>query len=250
MKIRTIFKFIWTVYGAIVFGIILTPSFTCLLIFHALMPGKPRLFYPIPGLISKWSLRFFGVVFTYLSRWKPESNKQFIYVFNHHSNLDPLLAASVTIGFSKFIGKAEVLNYPVFGYMLRHFYVSVDREDSEDRYKSLLQLEEALEEGASIVLFPEATRNTSEELLGPYKLGAFRLSLKSKTPIAMMTFLNSGERMAPGNWLLSPGKLYCKWDYIDWTDKEDTEENIEALSKHAWNIMHDNLNQHKNNNNA
>ena len=56
-------------------------------------------------------------------------------------------------------------------------------------------------------MFPEATRNTSKDLLGPYKLGAFRLSLKTKTPIAMMTFLNSGDRMAPGNWLLSPGNF-------------------------------------------
>ena len=91
------------------------------------------------------------------------------------------MAASVTIGFTKFIGKAEVLSYPVFGYMLKHFYISVNREDSEDRYKSLIQLEEALDEGASIVVFPEATWNTSKELVGPFKQGAFRLSLKTKT---------------------------------------------------------------------
>ena len=250
MKIPTIFKLVWTVYGAVVFGVILIPSFTLLLILHTLMPGQPRIFYSVPGLISKWSLFFFGVVFTYLSKWKPDTGKQFIYIFNHHSNLDPLLAASITIGFSKFIGKAEVLNYPIFGYMLRHFYVSVDRTDKSDRYKSLVQLEEAISEGASIVIFPEATRNTSKDLLGPYKLGAFRLSLKTKTPIAMMTFLNSGDRMAPGNWLLSPGKLYCKWDYIDWSENGYSEENIEALGQHAWNIMHDNLNQYKQDTNA
>ena len=151
------------------------------------------------------------------------------------------MASSVTIGYTKFIGKSEVLSYPVFGYMLRHFYISVDRENSEDRYKSLTQLEEALNEGASIVVFPESTRNTSDKLIGPFKLGAFRLSLKTKTPIAMFTALNSKHIMAANNWWLNPGKLFCQWDIIDWTQKEYSEENVEELSKYAWEKMNNNM---------
>ncbi|HIF14405.1 MAG TPA: 1-acyl-sn-glycerol-3-phosphate acyltransferase [Bacteroidetes bacterium] len=238
---RTIFIRAWSIVCIFIFCSILIPGFTLLLIAHNLTPLNKRYYYYVPGIISKVSFWLMGIMFVFIDNNKPDKSKKMIYVFNHSSNLDPIMASSLTIGFTKFIGKAEVLNYPIFGYMLKHFYISVDRKDSQDRYKSLLELEEAIHEGASIVLFPEATRNKSDNMIGPFKDGAFKLSLKTKVPIAMLTALNSRDIMAPDNWWLSPGKLYCKWDIIDWTDKSFTEENIISLREHSWGIMNNNL---------
>ncbi len=238
---------IWSIICVLIFLSILIPGFVLLLITHNLTPLNKRYFYYVPGVISKVSFWFMGVNFVFKNKVRPDKSKNLIYVFNHSSNIDPILASSLTIGFTKFIGKAEVLNYPIFGYMLKHFYVSVQRDDSQDRYKSLIELEEALNEGASIIIFPEATRNTSDEMIGPFKDGAFKLSLKTKVPIAMLTALNSREIMAPDNWWLNPGKLYCKWDIIDWTEKTFTEENINELRDHSWNIMNNNLKLYYNN---
>lgn len=136
--------------------------------------------------------------------------EQHIYIFNHASNLDPVLAATQVVG--KYIAKAEILSYPFFGYALKHLYVPVWRGDKEDRDRSMDALRAALATGESIIIYPEGTRNNGPDLLRKFHRGAFRLSLETGIPIAAMTAVNSHEILPGNKWLFKPGRLIAYWD--------------------------------------
>ena len=111
----------------------------------------------------------------------------------------------------KFLGKAEVLSLPVFGFVLRNLNVPVRRQDEDDRARSMGELAKAIRQGYSLIIYPEGTRNLSGDLVGQFHEGAFRLSIEMGVPIVLLAAINSEVRMPPNRWVLSPGLLFCEW---------------------------------------
>lgn len=153
----------------------------------------------------------FGIRMVKIGTTVPDWSKQAIYVSNHNSNLDPFISGALVESDFKFIGKAEVLKMPVFGYVLRHLNVPVRREDPDDRARSMADLAQALREGFSLIIYSEGTRNKGGELVGPFHEGAFRLSLEYGYPVILLAAINSDKRIPPNRWLLNPGRLYYRW---------------------------------------
>jgi len=59
------------------------------------------------------------------------SGRQYIFISNHASNIDPIVAAVSNRNYLKYIGKAEVLKLPVFGYILKALFPSEKRRPIE-----------------------------------------------------------------------------------------------------------------------
>ncbi len=68
--------------------------------------------------------------------------------------------------------------------------IYVDREDMRKALQSILEGIKELNHGQSIVLFPEGTRNKSNDLL-PFKEGGFKLATKTKVPIVPIALSNT-----------------------------------------------------------
>ena len=56
--------------------------------------------------------------------------------------------------------------------------VLIDRVRSEDRADPIEVMAEALDEGDSLIIFPEGTRNTTDARLLPFKSGIYRLATR------------------------------------------------------------------------
>ena len=86
--------------------------------------------------------------------------------------------------------------------------ILVDRKNSTAAKLSLDACKERLEEGESIIIFPEGTIPESAPKLKSFKNGPFSLAIKTGAPIVPITFLDNHKRMAQGSWFApaSPGR--------------------------------------------
>jgi 1-acyl-sn-glycerol-3-phosphate acyltransferase len=131
----------------------------------------------------------------------------FIYVSNHTSFLD-LPGLTLLIGKEyRPLAKKELLKIPVFGWIARGAAVIVDRSNGESKKRSLTVLKDTLSHRISILLFAEGTQNRTNELLQPFKDGAFRIAMDTQTPILPMVIVGAGKLMPPGTINLKPGKV-------------------------------------------
>lgn len=116
-----------------------------------------------------------------------------IFAPNHFSYFDiPIIAYSAP-GFYKFIGKKSLGEVPVFGYMFRNLYITVNRSSKIDGYKALVKGLDCLKNNIGLVVFPEGGIISGGPELAPFKEGAFRMAIEGQIPIVPVSI--------PYNWI-------------------------------------------------
>ena len=172
-----------------------------------------------------------------------DPEKTYVFVANHVSFLDILLYARSCKNTFRFLSKAELAKVPLMGYVIKNLYITVDRGDKKDRSKSLDKMKESLDEGISVFLAPEGTRNKTEQPLLDFREGSFRLAIKAQVPLAILTIKNSQKLLSPHRPLeMRPGIIYAEWsEPIDTSNM--TEEDVVMLKEKARDTMLEILNQ-------
>ena len=84
-----------------------------------------------------------------------KDNESYIYIANHASYLDPVFTTYLIRKKHKYLGKAEILNWPIFGFVVKKYLVAVKRELKKSRSQSMDLMKKNLLNGFSIVLYPE-----------------------------------------------------------------------------------------------
>lgn len=138
-----------------------------------------------------WARLFFYlsfIPFTIEQEFEPEKGRQYVFCANHFSILDiPAMGLVVKQPFS-FVGKSSFAKKPFFGFMYSRFHILVNRESIKDSYNSLLKSLKAIDEGYSLVIFPEGgIRSKTPPIISPFKDGAFRLAIERQIPIIPVT---------------------------------------------------------------
>lgn len=91
-----------------------------------------------------------------------------------------------------FLGKSELLNYPILGTYFRKLHIPVFRKDKIKSAKSFIQARNAVKKGWSLMIFPEGgIPNENLPNMIPFKDGAFKLAKNLKVPIIPITFTNN-----------------------------------------------------------
>jgi 1-acyl-sn-glycerol-3-phosphate acyltransferase len=136
-----------------------------------------------------------------------DKSKQYIFVGNHISYMDaPLLVKTIRRPI-RALGRIELSNTPVFGYIYRRVVVIVDRGDAAHRAKSVRNLKSVINKGVSIIIMPEGTFNMSPMPLKDFFDGAFRVAIETQTTIKPFLLLDAYDRMHYRNlFTLTPGK--------------------------------------------
>lgn len=175
-----------------------------------------------------------------------ESGKGYVIVGNHRSNYD-IFINSTTLPLGNvfcFLSKAELGKVPMFGIIAKNLAVLVDRSSMTSRMKSMKKMKEILNNGISVWVFPEGTRNKSDDDLLPFIDGAFRLAIDMKVPIIVNTLVGV-KNINDANYKLDmfPGIVNCYFEKpIDTTNMNATD--IPALKEQVKEIMLSRLNQH------
>ena len=125
---------------------------------------------------------------------KLPKDKKFLLVSNHVSNYDSLATSKVFMKYKLgVISKPSNFKIPFFGRLVRKccFY-PIDRENIRNAVKTInLTAEVIKSDEASILVYPEGTRNKSAKGLLPFHNVVFKVAQKAACPVAIMTVRNT-----------------------------------------------------------
>ena len=189
----------------LVFLILAIPMFP---LFYFLLKTDKRIHqaFKLKRIWAKIILFFTGIVVV-------QNNKELLpkspYVIcaNHASYLDIVLMFVVIPETFLFLGKAELLKWPIIKIFFRNMDIPVDRSNGMKAKKSIELTKEAIQKGFSVAIFPEGLI-PSEGIpkMKPFKRGAFVLAVSQQVEIVPITFVNNWKLFATESDLFGPGR--------------------------------------------
>ena len=135
-----------------------------------------------------------------------DPNRTTIYCANHPSAMDiPILLLTLPVQF-RFLAKRPLFHVPFLGWHLqRSGHIPVDRERPREAIHSLDQAAKKIQEGRSVVLFPEGHRSRDGRLL-PFKAGSFYLAIRAGVPVVPITLNGTRYVLKPDTPHVRPGQ--------------------------------------------
>lgn len=156
---------------------------------------------------GRFILKFTGVRVEVEGLENLSSFDRFILMSNHQSLYDiPILLSCLPLKFG-FLAKESLFKIPFLGWHLATTgSIPINRSDSRDGVRSLLDGAKRIREGGSLVIFPEGTRSLDNKI-APFKLGGFVIAIKAKIPILPITISGSGKIVRKGKRRFCPGSV-------------------------------------------
>lgn len=156
---------------------------------------------------------FYGMGFRYelkkLTDKKIDKNTQYVVIANHTSIMDVMLPCILLPHHPLcYVGKKELVKIPIFGTIYKRICVMVDRSSAKSRADVYRRCAERMEEGQSIVIFPEGgVPDDTSIILDEFKDGAFILASKHQSPLLVYTFVGLKEMFPFDHSKGYPGKV-------------------------------------------
>ncbi|MBC5773842.1 1-acyl-sn-glycerol-3-phosphate acyltransferase [Pontibacter sp. KCTC 32443] len=159
--------------------------------FQVLLLRKQQWHKHVHNINRLWSTIFLRMFITPLQvewRMKLDPEQRYIFTPNHSSYLDIPMMLRAIPGFLNFVGKSSLAKVPLWGKVYGALYISVDRKSAMSSAKSYIQSKKTLDEGRSLVIFPEGTiaPNAGQELL-EFKDGPFKIAIEKQVPVVPVT---------------------------------------------------------------
>jgi 1-acyl-sn-glycerol-3-phosphate acyltransferase len=233
---------IHTGYGLVVF-VLLFGILLPLLFIPILFPKQ----YHLIGWVNRWWARllfmFVFLPFSVEYRKKLDKKQQYVFCPNHFSYID-IPAMGLNHHNSIFVGKSDMENIPLFGYMYRKLHITVNRSSLKSRFNTLKRSMAAVDEGKSLVIFPEGGIVTEKDpVMARFKDGAFRVAIEKQIPLVPVTI--------PYNWIiLPPDQFLLRWHPLKVIFHEPvittglTMDNLDALKQQVFEILNQELDKH------
>lgn len=150
------------------------------------------------------------------------SHRPAVFIFNHQSKADVVIAARLLRQDLAGVGKQEIRRMPVIGKVLElGGVVMIDRQNAASAIEAMKPLVDAIRnDGKSVVLAPEGTRTVSPRL-ATFKKGAFHLAMQAGVPIVPIVIRNAGDVAPKGDFVFRPATVEVEVlppvDTSDWT---------------------------------
>ena len=236
-----ILRGLYTGYALLVFTILFLLFFWLFLI-PIFIPSK----YHLVGTFNRW---WAWLMFSAIGMpWKLEyrgvilPHKQYIFCPNHFSYFDiPVMGLNKhnTI----FVGKNDMVNIPMFGFMYQKLHITVDRQNLNSRVNTFKRSLMAIDEGKSLVIYPEGGIITLKDpVMSKFKDGAFRAAIEKQIAIVPVTL--------PYNWIiLPPEEFLLRWARVKIIFHEPIEtkgmtlQDVEKLKEKVFQIIESELEQ-------
>lgn len=194
--IKNIFGRIWALWGMLsfvaTFFIIFIPSMITYLLPD---PKGQDVFIKISRVWMYVWLRMVGCPLKVKGKEYFASNTTYIVPCNHNSMLDIPISCPFIPGANKTIAKKSFTKVPIFGWFYRKGAVLVDRKNESSRRKSFDEMKKVLASGMHMSIYPEGTRNRTNEPLKKFHDGAFKLAVATNTSIIPAVILHSKKAL-------------------------------------------------------
>ena len=111
-----------------------------------------------------WANLFFSIgLFRYQVEYRFDKSlySQYIFCPNHFSYLD-IPAMGLNKVDAVFVGKNDMEKIPLFGFMYKRLHITVNRKSLKSKYDTLIKSKKAIDDGKSLMIFPEGGIVSSE----------------------------------------------------------------------------------------
>jgi len=132
-----------------------------------------------------------GVKRTVLGLSNIPKKESVLYVSNHRSYFDILVAYSTVPTLTGFMAKKEMAKIPFISWWMRFLQCFfLDREDIKQGLKTVLKAIAQIKAGYSVFISPEGTRSQGDEMR-PFKEGSFKIAEKTGCAIIPVSISNT-----------------------------------------------------------
>ncbi len=194
----------------------------------------------IHKIFRVWMGVFLPMVFCPVRRKGKQNFKdgqQYVVVLNHNSMMDIPVATPWIPGPNKTLAKIEMSKVPFFGVIYKCGSILVDRKKESSRRESITKMQENLDMGLHLCLYPEGTRNKSGQPMQPFFDGAFITAIKAQKPIMPGVIFNTGK-ILPYNKKFWARPMPVPIHFLEPIPTEGlTLENVAELKQRVHNIM-------------
>ena len=158
-----------------------------------------------------------------------------IYLSNHSSQLDPLIAILIAPMGGCGVAKKEILSVPFFGWAYRlSGHLTIDRSNRESAIQSMQDMGGVMKNyNIGVWIWPEGTRSIDGNLL-PFKKGFAHIALQTKLPIVPVVVRGADELWKNKTFIVRSGTFTVEAlpaiSTEDWR-KETLEEHIKSIEQ-------------------
>jgi 1-acyl-sn-glycerol-3-phosphate acyltransferase len=153
---------------------------------------RPKRYYRAFRLKRRWArfLACFSGVPPRIIRQAPLPEPPYVICCNHSSYIDIIQMYNVVPEYFLFVGKYELLKWPLFNIFFKGMNIAVNRGSHNEAAKAFRKAAQAIDRGTSIAIFPEGTIPDYTPRMKPFKDGAFKLAIEKQVPIVPVTFID------------------------------------------------------------
>ncbi len=146
--------------------------------------------------IVQWAfkvvLSISGTRITYLGEENIPQDGAFLYILNHRSIFDVLVTYSHCPSITGYVAKKEMGKYLTLTWWMKLLYCEfLDRGNMRSGLKSLHNCADKITAGVSMAIFPEGTRNKTDQPLQEFQKGAFKIAERSNCKILPVSINNT-----------------------------------------------------------
>ena len=150
-------------------------------------------------------------------RWRAEHvtpldrRQAYVFLANHQSLFDiPVLLATIPVP-ARFMAKKELFKIPIFGWaLLVGGFIPVDRGAGKGARESFRAATARVQQGGSVLLFPEETRSLDGRLL-PFKRGGFLLAQQAGLPVVPVGIQGTLGVRQRKSFRIRPGRVLVRY---------------------------------------
>ncbi len=198
--------------------------------------------------IVKWAFRvvlfFSGTKMHIIGEENVPKDVSVLYVGNHRSYFDVIMTYTRVPRPTGYIAKKEMLRYPLLMHWMKYLHcLFLDRHDLKAGMKTILEAISLIKSGVSICVFPEGTRNKTDEML-PFKEGSLKMAEKSGCPIVPIAISHSADifenhlpKMKRTDVIIEYGKPFYS--------KDLPKEQLKFIGAYTQNLIQNMLDEHK-----
>jgi len=163
------------------------------LLLYAYLTRDIRPLYHAATFLAISGVRLAGITIRQIGRENFKPGRNYIFMSNHASNLDPPIEIPSIRERCSVLVKKELFRVPILGAGMRIArLVPVDRSNREAAIESVHEGVKVLQTGLHMLIYPEGTRTPNGKLL-PFKKGPFHLAIESGVPIIPLTIVGTYE---------------------------------------------------------
>ena len=188
-------RFILVVLFVVLFLILSTPLMLVEWIIGKFNPmAKEISSLRIVQAVFRFILWVAGVKLTVIGEENVPKDAPVLYIGNHRSFFDIVITYARCPRLTGYVAKDSLKKIPLLSIWMKRLHcLFLDRKDIKAGLKTILTGIDQIKNGISMCIFPEGTRNKTQDEMLPFKEGSMKMAEKTGCPIIPIAITNSAE---------------------------------------------------------